>query len=698
MTELLCVDVETCSAARITNGAAAYAEHPSTRVWCISFAFSGGKHDTPNAFTWVPGDDIPDSVREHIDSGGLMLAHNVGFEHAIWRRIMVPIFGWPTIRLKQWRDSQALAAASNLPVSLEGLARVFKNGPAKDMEGNKLMKSLATVTVDRATGEFIYPKPTADEMAKLISYCETDVLATLYVWWLLPVLSTDELAVWHVDQKINQRGIFIDIDFAERMAAMAERRKEDLSDDVFRITGSLCANSTSAPALKAWLKAEGVGLKVKVREKLVLDTTQNLPGSMLGAPPSKVKVKVKTETLDKEAVAEMLKDDNIDGAVRLVLDNRVEANKSASLAKLKRIPEMVSRDGRLRGALRYSIAHTGRWAGVGIQVHNLPKDKRDPKRADHVRRMIWAGDLDTLMMSEDLPLDAMSQSLRAVIIASPGRELLAADYSAIEARVVAWLAGAQGLLDTFARGEDVYVKAAKDIGSDDRQLGKVCVLALGYGMGVLKFVDTARRPPYNVEMTRKEAFKVQRGWRKANTEIVGFWKTLEEACHGAVANKGKRFSAGDHISVIYDGRAMRIVLPSGRSLRYWQPKLKRVTKKIVSVNEDGELVTNEFDSIELQFFTVGKNKSRMSPEGTYGGKLCENVTQAVARDLLAYALVTLDAKGYPLVLHAHDSIVAEVLKGSRSIEEFCRLMAALPPWAAGCPIAAEGYIGAFFKG
>lgn len=692
MTKILCVDIETCSAASIRNGNAAYSEHESTRVWCVSFGIASTKHEKPTVYTWTPGQQLPKKIAQYIERGGLLLAHNAGFEMAIWRNILAPKFGWPLPKIEQWRDTQAVGVAANLPVSLEGLAKVFKGSPGKDMTGNKLMRSLAVATWNETHQRYDYPDSGDDamlpELRRLIEYCEADVLATLFVWWRLPPMHSFELNVWHIDQRINQRGVGIDQEFVEKMANMAEMRKDLLATDVFRITGSLCANSTNPHALKLWLKDEGIELPVVAKRNKETGEVE------------------KKETLAKDAVEKMLDVGDLEGAVYAVLDNRIEANKSASLAKLKRVPQMVSKDGRLRGALRYSIAHTGRWAGSGIQVHNLPKDKRSNKRSEHVRGLVRKGALNTLLLSEERPLDAMSQSLRAMLVAAPGKDLIAADYSAIEARVLAWLADAKPVLDIFDAGGDVYVsaaatiigKAVEKVTKQDRQLGKVCTLALGYQMGVLKFIDTARRAPYWVTLDRKEAYRVQRAWRDNNPEIVAFWKEIEEACQNAVGNKGTVFEVGPHLKVRCNKKALMIQLPSGRVLRYWRPQVKRVKKEIVSVDEHGELVKNEFESMELQFFTVGKNKSRMTRESTYGGKLTENVTQAVARDLLAYALVALDSRGFDVVLHVHDSAAAEVDAGTRSVEEFCRRMGETPKWAAGCPVATEGYRSKFFKG
>lgn len=685
---ILCVDIETCSAASIKQGNDAYAEHESTRVWCVSFAWQDSKKGRLRKWSWRPGMKLHPQLRDWIASGNVMLAHNAGFEMAIWRHILTPQFGWPLYEIVQWRDTQACSVAANLPVTLEGVARVFKGSPGKDMAGNAEMRKLMKAEWDEAFQRYVYPEPTKAQYDRLVTYCENDCIATLFVWWRVPQLSHVELAVWHLDQQINQRGVCIDTMFVEQMARMAEQRKALLSDDVFRITGSLCANSTNPHALKLWLKGMEIDLPVTTKKDKETGETKTV------------------ETLSKDAVQGLLDVGDLDGAVRAVLDNRIEANKSTSLAKLKRVPTMVGSDGRLRGAFRYCIATTGRWASSGIQVHNLPKDKRDEWRGSHVRDMIRNGALETLLLTEARPLEAMSESLRAMLVSAPGCDFVAADFSAIEARVVAWLAGSHDALAVFAAGQDIYIDAAakvkgidvSEVTKQDRQLGKVCTLALGYGMGVLKFIDTARSAPYHVELDRKEAWRAHRAWRDANPAIVGFWNELEKACQTAVINRGTKINVGAHITVVCNKRALLIRLPSGRVLRYWYPKVKKTKKEIVAVNAEGELATHEFESMELSFKTVGKNKTSMVRESTYGGKLVENVTQAVARDLLANSMLTLDAAGYELVLHVHDSAVAEVAEGEGSVEEFERLMDETPEWAAGCPVATEGYRAKHFQG
>ena len=295
-----------------------------------------------------------------------------------------------------------------------------------------------------------------------------------------------------------------------------------------------------------------------------------------------------------------------------------------------------------------------------------------------------------------LTLDDLSMSLRGIIAAPPGREIIGADFSAIEARVLAWLAGQQDVLDVFASGQDVYVYAAKKINSTDRQLGKVATLGLGYGMGPIKFADTARS--YGITLPLKEARRVTLQWRKANPAITELWSLLEDACKRSIDNPGVVTPVGAFLKVAATKDCLMVQLPSGRAIRYWRPSVKTVTKKIQTVDEDGEIVEMERESLEVRFFTPAKDAVSMQMEVTYGGKLVENITQAVACDLLGHAMDLLEAAGYPVVVHVHDSIACEAPVGFGSVEEFCSIMSTVPSWAPGLPLAASGYRDTRFRG
>jgi len=549
---ILGIDLETASGVELkTYGAWAYSLDESTRCYCVVFGFATARGCY--SFTrWQPGEPFPEPVATWIEAGRPVLAHNAAFEVAIWNNVLAERV--PMIADDQWRDTQPLGLAVNLPASLDGLAHALGCPIQKDLDGAKLMKRMATLRRGD-DGEWFSPDDTPENRQRLLAYCERDVGAMLDCWYRLPQLSTAEAAVYRVDLDINKRGVYLDQEFAGSCARLAEQRKAELDGEAFSLTAGELANSRAAPALKRWLADQWVMLPRIARKKKRADGTFKT---------------ALTETADKNAVLGLLDDPNLASEVRAVLLNRMESNKVTSLSKLKRVPLMVDAAGRLRNALAYCGAHTGRWTSYGLQVHNLAKDRMDPGEGNLVRLALRRGDLDLLKFAVEQPLDAISQSIRSCVAAPPGRELIAADFSAIEARVVAWLAGQEDVLRLFYHGTDVYVYAAGNVGSDNRQLGKVMVLALGYGMGALKFLDTAAA--WGVCLEPREARRIQKAWRASNVAIVQFWHDLEDACRDAIRAVGKTFYCG-LVSCVATASCLFVRLPSGRALRYWQPRI-----------------------------------------------------------------------------------------------------------------------------
>lgn len=680
---ILSCDIETKSVADLIRiGAWAYASDESTDVYCVVFGYAESA-DGPYVYTvWEPGDALPQDVVDFILAGGTVLAHNASFEVAIWRLILEPKYGFPPLELDQVADTQVLGVSMNLPMSLEGLAKVLGCSVQKDKEGKALMLKMCKL-VEVGPGKWANAHDTPANRARLVIYCRDDVGATLDCFYRLKPLDVTEALVYLVDKRINARGVFLDRGFAEDCMSVVMARKAELDGEV--LTGLTdwraihIKDSRNPAALKVFLKEHGVEIPTRTRKK-------KEGGRM---------VYKKSESTDKSAVAEMLARTGLHEDVRVVLTNRLESTKATSLSKLGRVDSMVGFDGRLRFALRYCFAHTGRWTSSGLQVHNLPKDKLE-ELGGVVRAALRERDLEAIKFLADRPLEAISSCLRSILRAAPGKELIAADFSAVEAVVVAWLSGQEDVLAVMRSGQDIYVKAAHDVGSTKRALGKVCTLALGYGMGVLTFVTTAAN--WGVPLELKEAHRIQKAWRRANDCIVGFWKDIEEAAKGAVTHPGTAFYAG-RIKAIASEGVLGLVLPSGRVLYYWKPSIVMAESVIKIVDAEGVIEEKTIMREELRFYTVGKDKGSMVLESTYGGKLAENVTQAVARDLLAEATVRIDRVApYEIVMHVHDSIAAEVPKGAGDVDDFCRLMAELPKWAKGMPLTAEGYRSTRFEG
>lgn len=681
MQPALVIDIETSSAHDIDFGAWAYSQHPSTIVYVLCWLLVD-PDGAPVKGVWRPGDEVDRRVQDHLRRGRRLVAHNAAFEQAIWSNILIPRYGWPQYALGQWFDTQTLGLSLNMPHALEGLGLVLGCKTQKDVDvGGKLMRAMAKAEPD-GEGGWAYDRD-PEHLRVLTEYCHDDVAVTAEIYHKLEdaKLPKVEEQLIAANARINTRGVYLNQRFAHRCAELAHRRAGQLERLAWDASEQHVYNATNTPQLKAWCEEMLVPLP-KVRKK-------NSKGKQ-----------VTVSTLDRNAVASLLAEDAaMPPQIRRVLELRVEANKATSLSKLARVPHMVGHDGRLRHALRIYGAHTGRWTSSGLQLHNLPKDKMSPLEADCVRHAISDLDLNAfdLGLFDVSPLEGISQSLRSIVAAPPGRELIAADYSAIEARVIAWLAGQHDILAQFAAGTDVYMYTAEGIGSDSRQLGKICVLALGFGMGALRFAVQAAS--WGVPISLKDARKIQRAWRESNDQIVAFWYDLENAVFEVIAGPPNSAVRVGKLVVFRRPSFLGIRLPSGRVLRYWRPSTRWITKKYQVVNDEGVIETIERTQQEIRFFTVGKDHKSMAAESTYSGKLAENVTQAIARDLLAAAVVRFDLlDGYDLVMHVHDSLAAEVDAGTGDVDEFCEIMAECPAWADGLPIAVEGYRDVRFRG
>jgi DNA polymerase bacteriophage-type len=661
----LVLDVETASFLDLRAVTAdVYAEHPSTHVYLAMMAVhcvGAGSSPEGAVDAWRPGARLPAHLASFIRAGGRVVCWNAGFERAIHRHILGPRYGWPDIDKSQWRDAQANSVASALPAKLShAMLAIGSDGLTKDREGNRLMRQM-TVTEPLPGGGWRRPHETPENIARLERYCAMDVITTAVAYYRLPALTTTEHLVWQCDQDINERGVYLDTGRARSMSQLAAKREQQLTERVTELTGGELTSVKGHPAFRRWLHSRGL-----------IDAG---------------------ESVNKVAVEKLLARDDLPEDVREVCEIRTETGKLTSLAKLKRLPDVLSSDGRARGLFAYHAAHTGRWSSRVLQLHNLRKDRRPRAVQELCGMAIDSCDLESLDAVWS-PLDALSQSLRSLVCAPPGHDLISADYSAIEARVLPWLAGDEAKLGLFRQGVDIYVRAAQNIGSTNRQLGKVQELALGYGMGALKFAATAEA--WGSPLGLKEARRIQRAWRDANKPVVDFWFLLEAAVRGAVEHGYGSCGRVGKLTVRHTGSAVTIQLPSGRHLWYHAPRIELSEKVVPVVREDGRVETKTFEVPAIKFMSAGA--AGMREEETYGGKLAENVTQAVARDCLAHALLTLRDTIYQPILHVHDSIAAEVPTGAGDVGQFERLICDLPAWAAGLPLVAEGYRGQRFQG
>jgi DNA polymerase len=486
---------------------------------------------------------------------------------------------------------------------------------------------------------------------RLQDYCDQDVLVECGIAAMLPPLPDSEQAYWEMDQEINARGVALDTDLIAKLKALAGSAKADANTHIEFLTGGAVKTATDVKGLLAFVQA-------------------------LGYPHP---------DLGKETIKKRLAEDGLSDLEREILETRADAAKT-STAKLD---AMLNASSGAPGALRvrgmlqfYGAFRTGRWAGRLVQLQNLPRGT--VKKIEQAIEAILNGMPEDLLEAFFGPiLGLVSSAIRGCLVASRGHELVVADFSQIEARVVAWLAGQQDILDVFESGQDVYVYTARRNGSDDRQLGKVLVLACGFGMSADKFRTTALT--YGLKLTPEQAETAVKGWRRANSKIVKFWydcdRAARSAIEGAVNGNSQPITVGPVQFAMWNGNLL-IKLPSGRKLVY----------------RDAEIRDGKFGP-SITYMGVDQYTRQWSRQHTYGGKLVENITQAVARDIMAEATLNATDTGIPVELLVHDEMVAEAPQGvgRQYLDTLLSIMRRRPTWAPDLPVDGAGWFGPRYK-
>lgn len=654
---VLHLDFETRSACDLkARGLANYAANPTTDVLCMAYAF-----DDEPVRLWDGGQSYVkrmDSLIAHIKRRGLVYAHNAAFELAIWNEVLAKRYGWPALKPEQMRCTMAMAYAMGLPGSLDGAAGALGIEQRKDAKGARVMLQLAKPRAVADDGTVTWWDDPA-KLAILYDYCRQDVEVERALHKRMRELSPDEQSLWLLDQTINARGIQIDREAIDRAITLVVDEKARLDQAMRDITGNVVAGCTDVAQLTAWLRYRGV----------------SLPG------------------VAKADVAELLAADDMPDDCRQALLLRQEAAKS-STAKLTAMRDRAGADGRMRGLFQYHGAATGRWAGRGPQPHNFPRPTVVHSQDDIEDVIKHFGRPDYLRMLHGDPMPLVSDCMRGMIVAAPGYRFICCDYSNIEGRVLAWLAGEEWKLQAFRDfdagiGADLYLLAyAKGFhctveeARPHRQVGKVMELALGYAGGVGAFQTMARG--YGVKVTDARADELKHAWRNAHPAVVQFWAALERVAIHAVTEGGTH-KAGP-IAFKVSGSFLWCQLPSKRLLCYPYPQLRD------KETPWGKVVQ------ELTYMSVNGVTRKWERCGTYGGSLAENVTQAVARDILVAGMRNVEAAGYPVVMHVHDEIVAEVPEScAKTVDEMSTLMSNVPHWAAGLPVTATGWTGRRYR-
>jgi len=634
----LWVDFETRSACDLkVAGVYNYAQDASTEVLCMSFAF--GDDDVQ---TWLPSEPFPEAVKNY---KGVIYAHNATFERLIFWYVLQQNFA-----LEQFYCTAAQARANCAPGSLEDVGRFAGASMKKDHRGAQLIRLLS---IPQADGTF-RQDPTL--MAEMIDYCEQDVRAMRSISKALRPLSADELADYHVNERINDRGVLVDVPLCNAAIKFASDELTEIEQIVAEVTeGEI--TSVRSPKMRQWVIDRVGPQALKLMESF--------------------KDGEKKYSIDKTVRANLLAMENPDEIPPAVAEVIQCADDlwASSVAKFSRLASLADvEDHRVRGAFVFAGGSaTGRASSYGAQVHNFTR--KCAKSPEDVRVAMVRGHSIVPQFGKRVT-DVLKGMLRPALIPAKGKSLVVADWSSIEARANPWLSNCpagERKLDIFAKGEDVYkVNASATFGVavdavDDRQrqIGKVQELACGFAGGIGAFAAMGR--VYGVHLPESDAKRMVDAWRRANPWSVPYWQNLEEAYTRAMRNKGHEFSVG-RVTYMYDGQHLWYALPSGRVLCYPFAKLEPDGVTYAKAAWKPAADAKEWPRARL-----------------WKGLACENITQATANDLLRHSLRQLD----DVVLHVHDEIVLETDRPEEMAEQLERVMCTPPIWAEGLPLSAE---------
>lgn len=640
----LSIDIETYSGTDLTkSGVYRYVEDPDFDILLFAYAFD----DDPVEVIDLTSQPLPQTIeRSLFDPNVTKTAYNAAFEITCLNKYLSWLKPLP---VRQWQDTMILAAAVGLPRSLGEVAKVLKLGDdaQKDTAGKNLIKYFSVPckpTKKNGMRRRNCPHHDPEKWAQYIEYNRQDVVVEREIRRKLLDYLPDRIEheAWVLDQQINARGVLVDMNLVNQALVMSEKHKESCMAEAIRLTG--LQNPNSVAQLKEWLG---------------------------------------TETLTKLDVADLLKVS--EGDRKRVLQLRQELGKS-SVKKYEAIRNSVCRDGRVRGLFQfYGANRTGRWAGRLVQLQNLPQNHIDA--LDVTRQFLIDGDMDSIDTLYDSVPDTLSQLLRTALVAPDGKVFAVADFAAIEARVIAWLADEQWRQDVFREGGDIYCASASQmfhvpvekhgVNGHLRQKGKVAELALGYGGSTGAMVNMGA---LRMGLTEDELPDIVTKWREASPKIVKLWKTIEKAAMMAV-KYGETTELAHGIRVWRTAKILHIELPSGRRIRYFAP----------------HLTTNKFgqESLGYQAYDNGK----WGNAETFGGKLTENVVQAIARDCLRDAMLSVSLRYPDIVMHIHDEMVVEVPEehAELALKDICAVMGRPISWAPGLLLRADGYTTEYYR-
>ena len=661
----LSLDLETFSSVPIGKaGAFRYIDSPDFEILLFAYSLDNGP---VTVIDMACGEIVPEwLVKALHDPEYIKTAYNAAFEWGCLSKVYGPMDP------SQWRDTMLHGLYAGYTAGLDATGRAL--GLPEDKQKLNTGKALIRYfcvpckpTKSNGGRTRNLPHHDPDKWRLFKEYNAQDVVTEMEISKRLSTFPVPAMVQkqWETDLRINARGVAVDMDFTHGALAIGDAVTRELTGEAVKISG--LDNPNSVKQLVKWLDTE---------------TAEG----------------VSVENLRKETVNDLLAMGGHSDSVQRMLEIRQELGKT-STKKYDAIEMCVCSDGRVRGLLQfYGANRTGRWAGRLVQVQNLPRTYIG--HLDMARRYVKECKKDHLRMVYGNTADTLSQLIRTAFIATPGNVLIDADFSAIEARVIAWLANEEWRLEVFRTTGKIYEASAAMIyhvpvetivkGHENyalRQRGKVAELALGYqgGVGAMRRMDVSHALD---DMTDDEVQEIVNNWRNASSHIRDLWYDMENAALGVIVNGGTQkvrcLTLTREYDILQGTPVMSIRLPSGRKLYYINP----------------QITENRWGQPSISYFGVDQTTKKWKPIETYGGKLIENCVQAIARDCLAQAIEKLEAAGFPIVFHVHDEVVIDIARfadDEAMLKLVTDIMTEPIPWAQGLPLGADGWVGTFFK-
>jgi DNA polymerase len=637
------IDFETRSKANLPDvGLDIYANDPTTEVLCIAFGTQPDSVLVTDQVNNPHYGHFLSKLLDHVASGGKIQGWNVMFEYAIWNCVCVPKYGWPPLKLEQCIDSMAIAAANNVPQSLDDAGAFMDSTHKKDAIGARLIQKLCK---PNRKGEF---ENDPELLQQLFDYCAQDVRTEMAIVKLLRPLTADEQRVWELTQRINLRGVPVDPNELQNAVKAVQSAQKAIDEETLQLTG--CKPSERAKLL-LWLNTRGAELP---------DLTE--------------------KTVSAKLVSTDLFDD-----VRRALELRQEGSQT-SVAKYAKMLE-IQRDGKIRNTLVYHGASTGRWASRGgLNLQNIARPVLDDAQITDAIPRVFSQGVGT--MSE------LSSLVRSALKAPDGQTFVDVDFSSIENRVGVWLASQTDKVELFRKGLDEYKVFASqslynvpydEVTKDQRQVSKSAVLGAMFGQGAKGLVKYAEG--MGVSLTENQAKNAVDNYRMSYAKVKDLWAACEKAAIDAVKNPGNPFAAGSKIVMKCDGKALWMRLPSGRLICWQRPEL--------------DLLTTPWGSKKMGVVVHSQNtySRQWSRNALIGSSIFQSAVQGTARDFLAVAMLNLEMNGFLVINSIHDEVLllVEEQNGESALGQVINIMTTPPVWAPDFPLAAEGWHGKRYR-